>query len=196
MRCAFVRTILIYCSLAMVFNGHLYQLLNTTQRFSGAFGIAATQSYSGLTGHLVTITQMVEYMFARTAFPGSWLGVTDEVTEGTWAIVTGPERGLVAPHMQWANGEPNGGVPDDCAAITSAGLADVNCTTSLLKVAVELECSVPHSEADVSSCPCKYFNATMLFFCLFFYVFLLSLFSVSFFPFSFFPHTFCSAFRQ
>jgi hypothetical protein len=36
-----------------------------------------------------------------------WLGLTDEASEGTWLISSGPDAGSAANYLNWASGEPN-----------------------------------------------------------------------------------------
>lgn len=81
---------------------------------------ADTMRYYGLKGYLTTITSKAENDFIWTKIDGvGWIGASDEVEEGKWKWVTGPENGTLfwngnqngspvpGQYNFWNNGEPN-----------------------------------------------------------------------------------------
>lgn len=100
---------------------------------------AANSNYFGLQGYLATITTPEEAQLAGEQATGTgWIGATDEVVEGEWRWVTGPEAGtqfwqgavsgtpVNGEFSFWNTGEPNnfGSGGEDYAHITdpSVGL--------------------------------------------------------------------------
>lgn len=75
--------------------------------------------------HLIVLTDTTEVQIAATE-PG-WVGLSDQVTEGTFVNVTGE----TPDQRPWASGQPDNGGNEDCARITSnAKLDDDQCTNS------------------------------------------------------------------
>ncbi len=121
-------------------NGHYYEWVPAYGiSWTSAKAQAATKTYNGLQGYLVTITSATEMAFVAAKLQGSgWMGASDLAYEGTWRWVTGPEgleNGGLGRHFSnqnkysynncaagqgpavggyynnWAGGEPN-----DCGA--------------------------------------------------------------------------------
>jgi hypothetical protein len=89
------------------FGGHHYQAINKELTWHEAVDYCAQDG-----GYLVTINSAAENQFVyelRPAwFNATWLGATDEVTEGTWVWVTGEPFNS---YTNWGSGEPNNSPP-------------------------------------------------------------------------------------
>jgi hypothetical protein len=68
-------------------------------------------------GHLVTITSAAENTFIYNLWPSGWIGLTDEVTEGTWRWVTGEAYS----YQSWNPGEPNNAGNEDYIQFVGGG---------------------------------------------------------------------------
>ena len=79
---------------------------------------ASNRTYFGLQGYLVTLTTQPEADFSGSQAEGvGWIGATDDVVEGEWRWVTGPEAGTqfwsggvggtAVTFAFWNNDEPN-----------------------------------------------------------------------------------------
>lgn len=97
-------------------NGHFYQYFPQTGiLWNPAKEAAANKTLFGLTGYLATITTKAESDFIIERVAGSaWIGGTDEVSEGTWRWVTGPEGlessgagRIFSGFLNWNDSEPN-----------------------------------------------------------------------------------------
>ena len=94
------------------YNGHSYY------RSTGvAYWTTARTNCSNMGGHLVTITSSGEQSFIFGLWPSGWIGLTDEVTEGTWKWVTGETYS----YTNWNNGEPNNSGNEDYVQFVSNG---------------------------------------------------------------------------
>ena len=98
-------------------NGHFYEYVASPNiSWTDARNTAATMSFNGMTGYLVTITSATENAFVQSKVAAnSWIGASDAAVEGTWKWVTGPE----ADTQFWAD-EPN---PPAGTAETTVGSA-------------------------------------------------------------------------
>jgi hypothetical protein len=117
-------------------NGHFYKPVTTGTYYKTARANALLTSFKGQTGYLVTITSASEDAFIQANVPASniWFAATDEVTDGTWVIDAGPEKGTVMKtsngptagniagvYNNWAGGEPNGYNHGEDYAVTKWG---------------------------------------------------------------------------
>jgi lectin-like protein len=93
-------------------NGHVYEYVENPGTWTNARAAAAARTFRGLNGHLVTITSAFENAFVGS-FRGAnqdlrgWIGLTDEVTEGTFQWITGEP----VTYTNWNIGEPSNGSP-------------------------------------------------------------------------------------
>ncbi|NTU42739.1 MAG: PEP-CTERM sorting domain-containing protein [Nitrospirales bacterium] len=86
---------------------HFYDVVS-----SGADGSwqNAENNAVALGGHLVTINDSAEEQWLRSAFGDStrfWIGLTDEISEGTWQWASGEPF----VYSNWYSGEPNDSTP-------------------------------------------------------------------------------------
>jgi gliding motility-associated-like protein len=97
-------------------NGHFYQYFpQMSILWNAAKDSAANKTLFGLTGYLATITSEAESNFIIERVAGSaWIGATDQLNEGTWRWVTGPEGmenggdgRIINSFINWNDGEPN-----------------------------------------------------------------------------------------
>lgn len=116
-------------------NGHVYEYVETPGAWATARTAAATRTFRGVTGHLVTITSAFENALVGS-FRGAnqdlrgWIGLTDEVTEGTFQWITAEP----VTFTNWAPGEPSNGVPgvttnEDYVEIFASALWNDNINT-------------------------------------------------------------------
>jgi hypothetical protein len=105
------------------YNGHSYY-----RSTGSAVWTTARTNCSNMGGHLVTITSSGEQNFLYTLWPSGWIGLTDEVTEGTWRWVTGETYS----YNNWNSGEPNNSGNEDYVQFVSNGRwNDLNNNSSL-----------------------------------------------------------------
>ena len=114
-------------------NGHFYRPISGAVTYSTAKSTAATQTFKGQTGYLITITSADEQTFVQNNVPSSniWFALSDAVQEGSWRVDGGPELGTVVwtastavtnattsayssagttatnQYSNWCSGEPN-----------------------------------------------------------------------------------------
>jgi hypothetical protein len=79
------------------YNGHSYYRSTGTATWT-----TARSNCAAMGGYLVTITSAAEQSFIFNIWPSGWIGLTDEVNEGTWRWVTGETYS----YKNWNNGEP------------------------------------------------------------------------------------------
>jgi hypothetical protein len=94
------------------YNGHSYYRSTGT-----AVWTTARTNCANMGGHLVTITSSGEQSFIFGKWPSGWIGLTDEVTEGTWRWVTGESYS----YSNWNSGEPNNAGNEDYVQFVSNG---------------------------------------------------------------------------
>jgi hypothetical protein len=105
------------------YNGHSYY-----RSTGSAVWTTARTNCSNMGGHLVTITSAGEQNFLYTLWPSGWIGLTDEVSEGTWRWVTGETYS----YTNWNNGEPNNSNNEDYVQfVTNGRWNDLNNNSSL-----------------------------------------------------------------
>jgi hypothetical protein len=78
-------------------NGHFYRPITGAVSYTSAKSAAASQTFKGQTGYLITITSQDEQTFVQNNVPGSniWFALSDAGLEGRWRIDAGPENGTL-----------------------------------------------------------------------------------------------------
>ena len=94
------------------YNGHSYYRSTGT-----VFWTTAKSNCIAMGGHLVTVTTSGENSFIFGIWPSGWIGLTDEVTEGTWRWVTGETYS----YTSWNPGEPNNAGNEDYVQFVGGG---------------------------------------------------------------------------
>jgi hypothetical protein len=94
------------------YNGHSYY-----RSTGSAYWLDAKANCAAMGGHLVTITTSGENAFIYNLWPSGWIGLTDEVSEGTWKWVTGETYS----YTSWNSGEPNNAGNEDYVQFVGAG---------------------------------------------------------------------------
>jgi len=108
------------------YNGHSYYRSTGTANWT-----TARSNCVAMGGHLVTVTSSGENAFLFGLWPSGWIGLTDEVTEGTWKWVTGE----TFSYTNWNSGEPNNSNNEDYIQFVSGGRwNDLNNNSSLAYV--------------------------------------------------------------
>jgi len=100
-------------------NGHAYAIYRAGSFENPISWFGAKNAASLLGGYLATVTSETEEMFLQGAFAGSnlfqgvtaWIGLSDEIVEGTFRWMTGPEAGQLLGYSNWLTGEPNNNGP-------------------------------------------------------------------------------------
>jgi len=104
-------------------DGSLYRLDSNTVKWLDA---EMSCEADGL-AHLAVLDNDSERDAIRGALDGDlWLGVTDQVSEGTYFKVTTG----VATYLPWDSGEPNNLGGEDCIELKGGGLNDESCSHS------------------------------------------------------------------
>jgi hypothetical protein len=129
---------------AILFNDHFYQLVGVDLSFNTALSNAASLTYLGRPGHLVTITSVEENTFVINLAAGNnfWMAGTDTQQEGVWRWVAGPENGAIINPLFWAPGQPDNSGNEDYLGYLSgaAGWNDWPASGYSLATIVEFEC--------------------------------------------------------
>lgn len=112
------------------YNGHSYYRSTGT-----AIWTTARTNCDNMGGHLVTITSAAEQSFIFNLWPSGWIGLTDEVTEGTWRWVTGETYS----YSNWNSGEPNNAGNEDYVQFVSNGKWNDLPNTQSLPYVLEFE---------------------------------------------------------
>ena len=108
------------------YNGHSYYRSTGTANWTTARSNCIAKG-----GHLVTVTSSGENSFLFNLWPSGWIGLTDEVTEGTWKWVTGE----TFSYTNWNSGEPNNSGNEDYIQFVGSGKwNDLNNSSSLAYV--------------------------------------------------------------
>jgi hypothetical protein len=108
------------------YNGHSYYRSTGTANWT-----TARSNCVAMGGHLVTVTSSGENAFLFGLWPSGWIGLTDEVTEGTWKWVTGE----TFSYTNWNSGEPNNSGNEDYIQFVGSGKwNDLNNSSSLAYV--------------------------------------------------------------
>jgi hypothetical protein len=94
------------------YNGHSYYRSTGTATWT-----TARSNCAAMGGYLVTITTAAEQSFIFNIWPSGWIGLTDEITEGTWRWVTGETYS----YKNWNSGEPNNAGNEDYVQFVSNG---------------------------------------------------------------------------
>ena len=94
------------------YNGHSYY-----RSTGSATWTTARSNCVSMGGYLVTITTSGEQSFIFNIWPSGWIGLTDEVNEGTWRWVTGETYS----YTNWNSGEPNNAGNEDYVQFVSNG---------------------------------------------------------------------------
>jgi hypothetical protein len=103
-------------------NGHTYAIYRAGSFENPISLLGAKNAATLLGGYLATITSEGEENFVQQAFAGAeikigvnaWIGLSDEIEEGVFRWITGPDAGQLATYFNWRDGEPNntGGIED------------------------------------------------------------------------------------
>ena len=118
------------------YNGHSYYRSTGLATWTGA-----RDACTNMGGHLVTVTTAAENTFIYNLWSSGWIGLTDEVTEGTWKWVTGEAYS----YTSWNGGEPNNsGNEDYIQFVTGGKWNDLNNSSSLAYV-IEFEYIVDYT---------------------------------------------------
>jgi hypothetical protein len=105
------------------YNGHSYY-----RSTGSATWTTARSNCVAMGGYLVTVTSSGENSFLFNLWPSGWIGLTDEVTEGTWRWVTGETYS----YSSWNGGEPNNSGNEDYVQFVGGGKwNDLNNNSSL-----------------------------------------------------------------
>ena len=136
-----------FTATVMMYNARPYWVATGQYTYATALLRAGQMRYRGLVGHLATVTTPGEYNFLYWTMNtrGALVALTETLVESTWAFSAGPELGMPATatnFTMWAQGEPDGGVSENCAVFDVAGFSDVNCNEQRYSFVVEFECPV------------------------------------------------------
>ncbi|MEO9897334.1 MAG: lectin-like protein [Paracoccaceae bacterium] len=94
-------------------NDHWYEFVPTFLSWNDARMASLNSQHMGSNGYLATITSQAEQDFLNSNWlfnSNYWLGGSDQLSEGDWIWVDGPEAGQAvggALYDNWNAGEPN-----------------------------------------------------------------------------------------
>jgi hypothetical protein len=109
--------------------GHVYQRAPAVSAWAyqaNFCGTTASRAY------LAIPDDVLELMSLHSLANGSfWIGINDQVTEGTFIDVTG----RAATFLPWGAGQPDNAAPgEDCVAGQSATLLDMDCNANFVAI--------------------------------------------------------------
>ena len=113
--------------------------------YAAALSGAASLTFNGVQGHLVTISSAGENSFVTGLLSDSWVAADDNKTEGTFIFSAGPEAGTPLSYLAWGPGQPDNWLNEGCVTLWSQlqlpnNWNDLNCTATVGYV-VEYECA-------------------------------------------------------
>jgi hypothetical protein len=131
-------------------NGHYYELLPGPMNWTDLQAAANSRSYSGMQGHLVTITSQSEQDFILSTFPTAFtLGYRLGAIKGAsgWEWVTGE----TFSYTYWMSGEPNNlGGNENNIELKQGKWNDIAFTNSMPGSIVEYEINSQPSQYSVT----------------------------------------------
>ena len=122
--------------------GHYYQVQTTTRNWADAKTFAESLTWFGMQGHLATVESASEHFAIQAMIDNSdhWIDGSDAATEGSWKWVSGPSNEQPISPFFWADGQPNGGLTQNCLVYYSDQWYDDTCLSSYKSI-VEFECT-------------------------------------------------------
>jgi hypothetical protein len=129
--------------LPVSFNRHYYELRTETLNRDDAAAFAATLTFRGVTGHLVTINRADEQKFAAILASGTpvWTDVNDISNEGSFVYSSGAESGSALTYTAaWGAGQPSNTNNGDCVQLSADGSWTAEPCTDTKAFLVEFEC--------------------------------------------------------
>ena len=124
---------------AVVYDGHFYEVVNSSVTWPNARSGALAKSLFGIPGYLVNITSAAENQFILSKVSTTaWIGASDSGAEGTWKWMDGPEAGTTfwigtgtgsaqgGQYANWNTNEPNdsAGAEDYASIYSGVGASD------------------------------------------------------------------------
>ncbi|MCW3095762.1 MAG: hypothetical protein JWL77_1380 [Chthonomonadaceae bacterium] len=142
--------------------GHYYEAVQASVTWPQARDAAATRTYLGRTGHLVTITSAAEQAFVTGSFPvaipnGYWIGAYQDKTATDFSEPAGGFRWVTGEPWQytaWNSGEPNNnggfGPSEDFVIFASEGRWNDQGTATSVGTGYIVEYDFPKPSFDVN----------------------------------------------
>lgn len=111
------------------FNGSLYFRGNVKDTWIG------TRAYCQSIGYdMIVVSSAAEHAYIVSASLDSWIGLTDEGSEGQWRWVDGSS----VAYTKWDAGQPNNfGGNENCVVAGTTGWGDLNCQQTTSRVVCE-----------------------------------------------------------